>query len=222
MKPETINFCRSNSIHLAGDGEISVAKMVAMQQDEVQSFDSPGSRLSHLLDRIGFKEQRGKMQGFYQYLRDKDPENFGDLSYSTVRGWFSLYSPSIKKIAFIVDALKQNYRIPCDEKHLKTWWKLGGIYPFYLPEADSGEELATLELESKETQNKLLYQIMRLISEEDGSLQHSLTQEEILSVLGATTDFARDFADPKQTSAPQHYLRAIIRDQIARRADIES
>lgn len=196
--------------------------MVAMEQEEVQSFDSPGSRLSHLLDRIGFKEQRGKMQDFYQYLRDKDPENFGDLSYSTVRGWFSLYSPSIKKIAFIVDALKQNYQIPCDEKHLKTWWKLGGIYPFYLSEAESAEELETLEPESKEAQNKLLYQIMRLISEEDGSHQHSLTREEILSVLGATTDFARDFADPKQTLAPQHYLRAIIRDQIARQSDVKT
>jgi hypothetical protein len=196
--------------------------MVAMEQEEVQSFDSPGSRLSHLLDRIGFKEQRGKMQDFYQYLRDKDPENFGDLSYSTVRGWFSLYSPSIKKIAFIVDALKQNYRIPCDEKHLKTWWKLGGIYPFYLPEAESAEELESLEPESKEAQNKLLYQIMRLISEEDGSHQHSLTREEILSVLEATTDFARDFADPKQTLAPQNYLRAIIRDQIARQSDVKT
>lgn len=196
--------------------------MVAMEQEEVQSFDSPGSRLSHLLDWIGFKEQRGKMQDFYQYLRDKDPENFGDLSYSTVRGWFSLYSPSIKKIAFIVDALKQNYQIPCDEKHLKTWWKLGGIYPFYLPEAESTEELETLEPESKEAQNKLLYQIMRLISEEDDSHQHSLTREEILSVLEATTDFARDFADPKQTLAPQHYLRAIIRDQIARQSDVKT
>lgn len=196
--------------------------MVAMQKEEVQSFDSPGSRLSHLLDRIGFKEQRGKMQDFYQYLRHEDPENFGDLSYSTVRGWFSLYSPSIKKIAFIVDALKQNYQIPCDEKHLKTWWKLGGIYPFYLPEAESTEELETLEPESKEAQNKLLYQIMRLISEEDGSHQQSLTREEILSVLEATTDFARDFADPKQTLAPQHYLRAIIRDQIARQSDVKT
>ncbi len=196
--------------------------MVAMEQEKVQSFDSPGSRLSHLLDRVGFKEQRGKMQDFYQYLRDKDPENFGDLSYSTVRGWFSLYSPSIKKIAFIVDALKQNYQIPCDEKHLKTWWKLGGIYPFYLPEAESTEALETVEPESKEAQNKLLYQIMRLISEEDGSHQHSLTREEILSVLEATTDFARDFADPKQTLAPQHYLRAIIRDQIARQSDVKT
>lgn len=193
-----------------------------MQKDEVQSFDSPGSRLSHLLDRIGFKEQRGKMQDFYQYLRHEDPENFGDLSYSTVRGWFSLYSPSIKKIAFILDALKLNYRIPCDEKHLKTWWKLGGIYPFYLPEEEGDEEQGNQKFEDEETQSKLRYQIMRLISEEDGSFPNSLTQAEILSVLGATTGFVRDFADPKQTSAPQHYLRAIIRDQIAILADTKS
>lgn len=196
--------------------------MVTMQQDEFEGFDSPGSRLSHLLDRIGFKEQRGKMQDFYRYLQDRDPKNFGDLSYSTVRGWFSIYSPSIKKIAFIVDALKQTYPIPCDEKHLKTWWKLGGIYPFYLSEGEGAPNQEDHELDVEETRNKLRYQIMRLISEEDGSLSQNLTQEEILSVLGATADFARDFADPEQTSPPHQYLRAIIKDQINQRSTNES
>lgn len=198
--------------------KIASKKMVTMEQDEVESFDSPGSRLSHLLKRIGFKEQRGKMQDFYQYLRDKDPENFGDLSYSTVRGWFSLYSPSMKKIGFIVDALKQTYRIPCDEKHLKTWWKLGGVYPFYASESVGMSEQESVDLDDEETRNKLRYQIMRLITEEDGTLSQSLTQEEILSILGATVGFARDYADPAQSSPHQQYLRAIIRDQIAQRS----
>ena len=99
-------------------------------QAEYEPYDSPGDRLSHILDQIGFKQGRGRVRDFQSYLTDSRPDFFSDLKYTTVRSWFQESAPPMLKIDAIISALKEKYSFHHNISQIKTWWKVGGFYPF--------------------------------------------------------------------------------------------
>lgn len=186
--------------------------MVVMEKDNTEQFQTPGSRLEHLLAQIGFEKNRGKITDLHNYLVQASPEHFGDLSYGAVRGWFSENAPPMRKIGLVLEALKKKYPINFDEKHLKTWWKVGGFYPFQ--SAISQEELNTLDSQAKVKREKAAYVVMSLIHEESGELFNDLSTDELDRISQITNAFVNDFTDPYQTNCPNSYIRAIIKDQL--------
>lgn len=101
------------------------------ERDTLQEkFGTPGKRLSHLLDVVGFKQGRGRVTAFFQYLKDTNSTTFGDLKYSTVRSWFHEHTPPAAKMDAVIDALQETYTFDKNNlSHIKTWWRAGGIYP---------------------------------------------------------------------------------------------
>jgi hypothetical protein len=118
----------------------------------------------------------------------------------------------MRKIGHVLDALKKKYPINFDEKHLKTWWKVGGFYPFQ--SAISQEELNTLDSQAKVKREKAAYVVMSLIHEESGESFNDLSTDELDRISQITNAFVNDFTDPYQTNCPNSYIRAIIRDQL--------
>jgi len=96
-----------------------------------EPFALSSDRLKHTLDKLGFRDGRGRTKGFHAYLVEKRPDIFKDLKYTTVRSWFQgQNSPLMEKIDVIIDALLENYSSDRNAMSLKTWWKVGGVYPF--------------------------------------------------------------------------------------------
>ena len=196
-------------------GKKCVEKMVIMEQEGTEQFQSPGARLEHLLAQIGFEEDRGKITDLHNYLIDASPDVFGDLSYGAVRGWFSENAPPMRKIDFVVEALKKKYPFNFDETHIKTWWKVGGFYPFHSSLTEA--EVEQLDADAKSKREKIRYVVMSLIHEESGDSFNDLSADSLREIDEVANAFVRDFTDPYQTTCPNHYLRAIIRDQLGKR-----
>lgn len=166
------------------------------------NFDSPGSRLNHLLDQISFKKGRGRATDFQNYLIKACPSVFGALKYTTAKSWFTHSAPPMGKISVIVDQLDQDYSFRYDLSLIKTWWKLGGFYPF----GDSNaHQLSENYLE------KLQYKVMALITEEAGDLFDNLTVDKLDVIKTNTIKFAHDFVDPAKNECPENYLRIMIK-----------
>lgn len=187
-----------------------VSKIVTMEQEEVEDFEMPGHRLTHLLKKIGFEEQRGLITDLYNFLRETRPEEFGDLTYGAVRGWFNVNAPPMRKIDAILDALKTQYPIEVDEKYLKTWWKVGGHNPF-LPSLQQ-DELEKLNQEVIDLREKMKFVTMAIVREEIGDMFEKVPPKDLEAILDVTNQFTKDFSDPYMTTPPNYYLRAIIRD----------
>ena len=188
--------------------------MVTTEKDKPKFFKTPGQRLEHLLAQIGFQKNRGVITDLHTYLAKTDPAHFSDLSYGTVRGWFAENAPPMKRIGLIIDALRENYSFNFDLVHIKTWWKVGGFYPFLTSESE--ENLAELDTEAKAKRGKTAFVIMALVTEESGESFDNLTTDELRVISDAANQFVQDFTDPYQTTCPNHYLRAVIRDQLKR------
>lgn len=186
--------------------------MIIKHEEKQKSFKSPGDRLEHLLSQIGFQTDRGIITDLHTYLTTSDPIHFSNLSYGTVRGWFADNAPPMKRIDLIIDALQKQYAFDFDLVHIKTWWKVGGFYPFI--ETVPKEELAKLDSEARLKREKTAFVIMALVTEESGVAFDSLSADELKSISDVANQFVKDFTDPYQTSCPNHYLRAIIRDQL--------
>ncbi|UQG62600.1 hypothetical protein MIH18_23005 (plasmid) [Marinobacter sp. M3C] len=85
--------------------------------------------------------------------------------------------PHNEAIDLIIDALQKQYPFHFDLVHIKTWWKVGGFYPFItmIPK----DELADLDTDAKVKREKTAFVIMALLTEEcEGSL-YDLTTEQL-------------------------------------------
>lgn len=174
------------------------------------SFNTVGERLSHILDQIGFKHGRGRIQDFQAYLIDRKPESFSDLKYTTVRSWFHDSAPPMKKINIIIDALQEFYLFKNDISQIKSWWKLGGYYPF------SHDSKPTDVNESKSLgEQKLQFIVMSMVTEEAGHDFNSLSGEQLIQIKEKAIQLAKDFVDPFITECPVEYMRIAVRDEIS-------
>jgi hypothetical protein len=183
-------------------------------QNKTDTYNNPGDRLAHILDQIGFKQGRGRVIDFQNYLTRTSPKQFKDLKYTTVRAWFQDHAPPMHKIDVIIETLQTNYSFQHDVSHIKTWWKAGGFYPF----SDNGSPNHPTILELMERaaiiKEKLPFIIMAIITEETGELFKSLTGSELVKISDKTTYFAESFLDPLNMECTDEYLRAIIRYEL--------
>jgi hypothetical protein len=193
---------------------IKIREMVTTENGKETLFDTPGKRLVHLLDQIGFQKDRGIITDLHTYLLNTQPDDFSDLSYGTVRAWFAENSPPMKRMSLVIEALRKNYPFDYDIMHIKTWWKVGGFYPFM--ESSTDQALAELDNEARATFEKTKFVIMSLVTEECGESFEKLSADELKTISDAANQFVQDFTDPYQTTCPNRYIRAVIRDQLGK------
>ena len=89
-----------------------------------------GQRFEHILDKIRFQSGYGRTVRLHKYLMETLPDEFGDISYSTIKAWFQDNSPTMARMDKLVYALQKHYAFPGEIARIKTWWKVGGEYPF--------------------------------------------------------------------------------------------
>jgi signal recognition particle subunit SEC65 len=185
-------------------------------ETNTNTYDSPGSRLSHILDQIGFKQGRGRVIDFQNYLREKKPEDFESLKYSTVRAWFQDHAPPMNKIDIIIEALQVKYQFQNDVSHIKTWWKAGGFYPFVDKASMKSSSLHELQKKIAAVKEKLPFVIMSIITEETGDHFKSLSGSDLISISDKVTGFAEGFLDPFTIDCPDEYLRFVVRQELSK------
>lgn len=171
-------------------------------------FQKTGTRFRHLLDAIGFKEGRGRINDFQEFLQKNLPDVFGDVPYTTVRSWFKDHSPPMKKVELIVETLDKEYSIDYDLQKIKLWWKTGGSYPF------TNECRKDFNDTADDYYEKQKLKIISLVHDECGSLFDDLSTEELVKIIEKINNFAEMFADPNVTNCPSSVFRLLIRDQI--------
>lgn len=185
------------------------------KQTQSNISDSPGDRLNLILDQIGFKQGRGRVVDFQNYLMERFPKEFKELKYTTVRAWFQGHAPPMRKIDAIIDALQLEFEFHHDISHIKTWWKVGGPCPF---SDESSVELASIhQLQEKRDayQEKLSFIIMSIVTEETGEHFKSLSGSDLVRISDKTTAFAEDFLNPFSVECPDDYLRLVVRHELA-------
>jgi len=180
-----------------------------------ETFESPGDRLNHILDQIKFKQGRGRVSEFKNYLAERLLDGASDLKYTTVRSWFQEHAPPMRKIDDIMQALQQEYPFKHDISQIKTWWKLGGLYPFvdYL-----NPNIAKIQQDKE----KLQFVVMSLVTEETGELFKSLSSENLINLKDKAVKFAEEFVDPFKNECPSEYLRMVIRYELSFILDTEN
>jgi hypothetical protein len=185
---------------------------------EDDEFCAPGGRLGHLLDRIGFKAGHGRINEFRAYLVAASPDVFSDLKYSTVRGWFQDSSPPMRKIDAIVAALQLQYKFPVGvpSSHIKTWWKVGGAYPF----AKNHSRLV-MEQSAGDIDDKLQFLIMALVAEESGDTFDSMSAESLVAIKDRVLQFAKGYADPFKLECPLEFLRMIVTCEVDKARSVD-
>ncbi|WP_444928308.1 hypothetical protein ACJJI4_24085 (plasmid) [Microbulbifer sp. TRSA002] len=189
--------------------------MSTKRNTEHDAFGLAGNRLNHILDQIGFRQGRGRMAEFQSYLTDKAPNIFGDLKYTTVRSWFQEHSPPMRKIDAAIQALQYDYTFHHDVSHIKTWWKVGGFYPFVNEFGDPVPSINELQQEATDHNEKLQFVVMSLVTEETGELFRTLSSKELVMLKDKAVQFAQDFSDPFKTECPSEYLRIVIKAELS-------
>lgn len=111
---------------------------------EEKVFETDGQRLTHILDKVGFRQGHGRMKELVSYL----DISFPGIKYTTVRSWFHDHSPPLAKIETILRALDKDYPLNGEIKLVATWWKAGGHYPFEEAESKPSSR-ATGEMSSQ-------------------------------------------------------------------------
>lgn len=169
---------------------------------EPKVFESPGRRLSHILDVLGFHTGRGRVKAFHKFLSESD-SGFEELKYPAVRSWFQDSSPPINKMELIVDVLISHYSLDLDAKLVVNWWKLGGLYPFkdsrHLPAADL-------------TKSEFL--LMSVITDVVGRDFDAMTSEQLVVIKKRALRFMELFSDPRVTDCPKDFLIAIVKNEV--------
>lgn len=176
---------------------------------ELEAFELPGDRLNYILDQIGFKQGRGRVADFQNYLAEKSPSVFTDLKYTTVRSWFQEHSPPMRKIDAIIKTLQIDYTFHLDISQIKTWWKIGGSFPF-----TKKHEVVDTEI-TNDDQEKLEFLVMSLLIEEAGGNSKSFDTNSLIAIKNYILKFAKDFADPQKTTCPEDILRRVIRSKLS-------
>ena len=195
--------------------DIRLQKVIARTMNTKPNTESPafelaGDRLNHLLDQIGFKKGRGRVAEFQNYLSENAPDVFSDLKYTTVRSWFQEHSPPMRKIDAVIKALQSEYTIHENIPQIKTWWKLGGLYPF----SGSDENVVESEGRFEDIDEKIQFIVMSLVTEEAGELFQELSGSELVGLKDKVIQFAKDFADPFKTQCPTKYLRMAVKHEL--------
>lgn len=171
--------------------------------DNSLSFETPGERLNHILDNAEFKRGRGRPTEFHHFLKENAANAFEDLKYTTVRAWFSVNSPPMKKIIPIIECLDRVYgfkNLQNSIEEVKTWWKVGGYYPFE----------TRIEVPSDVESKKLEFLLPSIILEEVGEDFQDLSTDSLEEIKSATLKFAIEFSDPTITTCPNDYLKMAI------------
>jgi hypothetical protein len=182
-------------------------------------YRTPGDRLSHILDKIGFKQGRGRVSDFQNYLTTTSPKYFKHLKYTTVRAWFQDHAPPMRKIDTIVETLQVNYKFLHDVSHIKTWWKAGGYYPFIDDTPDNHPSIVEIINKADAAKEKHPYMIMAIVTEEAGELFKSLTGGELIRISDKAACFADNYVDPLNIDCPEEYLRIIIKHELEKIAN---
>lgn len=184
--------------------------MATNRDVNTEAFNTPGERLHYLLDQIGFKQGRGRVAEFQSFLMEQSPEGLEDLKYTTVRSWFYEHAPAMRKIDAIIEALQKKYTINQNISQIKTWWKLGGYFPF----PDQSAEAENIQKELYEKEQKLQFQIMSLVTEETGDRFAKLSGRDLLRIKEKALTFATDYADPSKVVCPHDYIRLVIQNEL--------
>lgn len=184
--------------------------MKTNSKTEIEPFKIAGDRLNEVLDQIGFKKGRGRMADFQNYLMDKSPEIFSDLKYTTVRAWFLDSSPPMRKIDAIIKALQIDFELHHDIDLIKTWWKIGGSYPF----TEKYKSLSVNNGMSKEELEKLEFVVMSLIVEQIGNSSRHFDTTDLIVIKNYIIKFAKDFADPEKAECPHELLKIVIKSKL--------
>lgn len=169
-----------------------------------QEFPLPGDRLNHLLDVIHFPSGRGRVKEFHQYLIDESANYFEDLNYSTVRYWFKHVCPPMRKIDEVIKALQVHHTI----NHIsivKSWWKIGGVYPFSIKEnsVQKSKEMPDVQ--------KLKYVIIGMLTSDCQGAVETLTPEQLAKLKESLFTFAVSFENPECKDIPLKYLHVFMR-----------
>ena len=180
----------------------------------VGHFKEPGERLNHILDKIEFKEGRGRSTKLQDYLSSVEPSEFGDLKYTTIKSWFGNNSPTMKKIDLIINALHKDYGFNYNIEQIKSWWKVGGVYPFDELFSTNKPSVSEIQSKIKANEDKLDFLITSLVVEESRSLIDDLDGSQLCAIKDKAMEFARNFSDPYKTQCSDVYLRAIIKNEI--------
>jgi hypothetical protein len=188
--------------------------MKTNKQKKSAVFNTPGERLSHILDQIGFKQGRGRVIDFQNYLTSTSPKYFKDLKYTTVRAWFQDHAPPMRKIDAIIETLQVDYRFQHDVSHIKTWWKAGGFYPYFDKTSTSHPSVLDLMEKVAIAKEKLPFIIMSIVTEETGDLFNSLSGSELIQISDKAVSFADNFLNPLNIDCPDEYLRLIVRHEL--------
>jgi len=179
--------------------------MLAKRSGEV--WERSGDRLSKILDVIGFPEGHGRMIKFLDYLSHHNPSAFEGLSYSTVKGWFSDRAPGMNRIDEVFEALKEEYSFPGDERLIKSWWKLGGFFPF------------TEERSSTTLSVKLQIQLGNIIAAALGNSFNTASPEAIEAIQKEVLRVVSDYSDPEKVEPDLKTLSILVQGVIATQGD---
>lgn len=171
------------------------------EPDSSVKYATPGERLTHLLDKIGFESGRGRTRALYNRLVDSSVEEFSDLKFGTVRSWFHNHAPPMRKVTSIIDLLSENYSFKPDKEQVSVWWKVGGFYPY-----------DTLEptLDSRKVGSYVASTIQEHSRSNDLSISRLLEQE----IQDAVMAMCNDFADPNLTECPVQYIDMLIKGKL--------
>jgi signal recognition particle subunit SEC65 len=167
-----------------------------------------------MLDIIGFKQGRGRVSDFQNYLTTTSPKYFKHLKYTTVRAWFQDHAPPMRKIDAIIETLQVNYKFQHDVAHIKTWWKAGGYYPFIENTSDSHPSIIEIIKKVDAVKEKHPFLIMSIVTEEAGELFKTLTGGELIRISDKAAYFADNYVDPLNIDCPEEYLRIIIKHEL--------
>jgi len=179
---------------------------------QTNNMEESGERLGHILDQIGFRLGRGRIDDFHKFLVDKRPDLFGELKYTTVRSWFHNSAPPMVRVVAVIDALETEYRIQYDLSQIKTWWKVGGFYPF----VNSSNNVTTPTTSNNQIcDQKLQFKIMALVTEEVADEFDALSGDQLIKIKEKAIQLANDFSNPSLVECPSEYIRMIIRDTVS-------
>ena len=166
--------------------------------DQSVPYHNPGSRLAHILDRIGFFQGRGRMKLLHEILISNKNFDFSELKNTTVRAWFHQNAPSMRHINAILDILSDDFEFNYDVEHIAVWWKIGGYYPY-------PKDYNPIPSEERD------FIITSLITEESNSINSKMEVSELLLVKEKMFQMYKDFANPNIKEYPKEHARMLIR-----------
>lgn len=183
-------------------------------EEKPEEFAEAGQRFHHILDQIGFKESRGRVSYLQKYLMKHKPETFSHLNYTTVRAWLSISSPPMVKIDVIISALQEEYSFNHNIPQIKTWWKVGGYYPFIDETGTASPTITDLQKQNEEDKEKAQFIVMALVMEIAGDNFNKLTSDELVKLKDSAVKLTDDFANPFKTACPEEYIKMVIQKEL--------